>query len=240
MNDDIVTRRYTSGEYAEHNPDWDAGDSPWKAERVTALLDAHGISPASFTEIGCGAGGVLANLRTRYPQAEFTGYDIARGLPRLWEKHQETGIRFVLGDYFEQTDVSPDLMLVLDVIEHLGNPFDFLDRLHGRCRYAVFHFPLDLSVVSVLREKPLLHVRRKVGHLHFYTRGLVLALLEDCGFEVIESRYTGAAYSAPNRTASARLAGLLRRVSRALFGDTGVRLLGGETLMVLARPRTSL
>lgn len=237
MNNDIVTRRYTSGDYAETNPDWDVGDSPWKSERINALLNAHGLRPSSVTEIGCGAGGVLASLRPHFPSADFTGYDIAHGLQRLWDRHRESDIRFVLGDFFEQDVASADLVLVLDVIEHLGNPFDFLDQLRGRCHHAVFHFPLDLSVMSVLREKPLLHVRRKVGHLHFFTRGLVLALLDECGFEVIEARYTGAAYSAPNRGMFTRFAGLLRRLARTLMGDAGVRLLGGETLMVLARPR---
>jgi hypothetical protein len=237
MSDDIVTRRYTSGLYAEKNPDWDAGDSPWKAERAYELLDTHGLNPDSIAEIGCGAGGVLVNLRNRYPQAEFTGYDIAHGLLPLWEKHQGSGVRFILGDYFEKNAAPADLVLVLDVIEHLGNPFDFLDHLRSRCRHAVFHFPLDLSALSVMREKPLLHVRRKVGHLHFFTRGLALALLDECGFEVIEARYTGAAYTAPNRPLPARFASAFRRLTHTLLGDTGVRLLGGETLMVLARPK---
>ena len=238
MNNDIVTRRYTSGDYAAKNPDWDAGDSPWKAERIRALLNTYGLRPSSLIEIGCGAGGVLASLRPHFPSANFTGYDIAHGLQGLWERHCNSDIRFILGDFFEQDVAAPDLVLVLDVIEHLGNPFDFLDRLHRRCQYAVFHFPLDLSVISVLRERPLLHVRRKVGHLHFFTRGLVLALLEECEFEVIEARYTGAAYSAPNRGVLTRFAGLLRRLVHSLLGDAGVRILGGETLMVLARPKT--
>jgi SAM-dependent methyltransferase len=237
MNHDIVTRRYIDGDYAKKNPDWDSGDSPWKAMRIKELLDSHGLRPSSVTEIGCGAGGVLASLRPHYPQADFMGYDIAHGLEPLWEVHHGTKIRFVLGDFLQHEVESPDLVLLLDVVEHLGNPFDFLDRLRQRCRLVVFHFPLDLSVASVLRETPLLHVRRKVGHLHFYTRGLALALLEDCGFEVIEARYTGAAYSAPNRGVLTRFAGVLRRLAHSLMGDAGVRLLGGETLMVLARPR---
>jgi len=100
----------------------------------------------------------------------------------------------------------------------------------------VFHFALDPSALSVLREEPLLRVRSKVGHLHYYTRGLALALLAECGFEVIDWRYTGATFSVPHRTWKTRLAGVFRRLAYALSKDMGVRLLGGETLIVLARP----
>ena len=80
-------------------------------------------------------------------------------------------------------------------------------------------------------------MRRKVGHLHYYTRSLALALLEECGYEVREARYTGAAFNAPQRTWKTRAASLARRAVYALGKDLGVRLLGGETLLVLARPR---
>jgi len=235
VTDDIVSRRYTSGAYAEKNPDWDSGDSPWKALQVCAILQAHGIRPSSIAEVGCGAGGVLAELRRHYPAASLAGYDIAGGLPELWKKHRDSGISFILGSFVDQTECRPELVLVLDVIEHVGNPFEFLDRLRGCAQYAVFHFPLDLSAISVLREKPLLHVRSKVGHLHYFTRGLALAMLEECGFEVIEARYTGAGVSAPNLSLKTRVAGVFRRAARLVLGDAGVRLAGGETLIVLAR-----
>ncbi|MDI6746171.1 MAG: methyltransferase domain-containing protein [Rhodocyclaceae bacterium] len=237
MTEDIVTRRYTSGEYAERNPDWDTLDSPWKADRIVDLLVSHALRPASIVEIGCGSGGVLACLRRRFPDAEMAGFDIAPGAGQLWQAHAGANIRFVLGDYFAEVRLLPDLILVLDVLEHLGNPFDFLARLRGHCKHVIFHFPLDLSAASVIRESPLLHVRDKVGHLHYFTKGLALALLNECGFEVIEARYTGAALHAPQRSLKTRLAGLLRRLVYAVNRDVGARLLGGETLMVLARPR---
>jgi hypothetical protein len=114
------------------------------------------------------------------------------------------------------------------------DPFAFLGRLKGRAAHYVFHFPLDLSAISVLRESPLLYVHDKVGHLHYYTRGLALSVLHDCGYRVIDARYTGAAFTAPQRTVKARLAALPRRLAFALNRDWGARLLGGETLMVLA------
>lgn len=237
MTEDLVTRRYTSGEYAEQNPDWDSLDSPWKADCIADLLASHALRPASIVEIGCGSGGVLACLRQRFPEAEMVGFDIAPGLAQFWQSHAGENIRFVLGDYFAEERLSPDLILVLDVLEHLGNPFDFLARLRGHGKHVIFHFPLDLSAASVIRETPLLHVRDKVGHLHYFTKGLALALLNECGFDVIEARYTGAAFNAPRRSIKTRMAGWLRRFVYAIHRDVGARLLGGETLMVLARPR---
>jgi len=239
MNEDLVTRRYTSGEYAERNPDWDCGDSPWKAAHVAEMIERHSLSPSSITEIGCGAGGILLILKTIFPKTRMTGYDIAPQLSAFWDAKQASGIRFVLGDYFDQATDVPDLILLLDVIEHLGAPYDFLPRLRDRSRLVIFHIPLDLSSVSVLREAPLLYVRHKVGHLHYFTRSLALAMLDECGFEVVDARYTGASYNSPGRRLKTRIAAAFRKVAYTCFGDAAVRLLGGETLIVLARSKLS-
>lgn len=237
MIDDLVTRRYLGGDYAEKNPGWDSIDSPWKADHVVEMLTCHGICPASIAEVGCGAGGILAALRLRFPDAEIEGFDIAPELPALWTVHANTRIRFTLGDFFSLNQQPFDLLLVLDVLEHLGDPFSFLEQLRTHGKQVIFHIPLDLSAMTVLRESPLLYVREKVGHIHYFTKGLALALLEECGYEVIDARYTGAAFNAPGRSLRTRIAGWLRRFVYAMDRDVGARLLGGETLMVLARPR---
>lgn len=235
MTDDLTRLRYTSGAYYEHNPSWDLEDSPWKASRVQALMAAHSIRPGTLAEVGCGAGAVLAALRPVLPETELFGFDIAPAAASFWERHAPARIHFELGDFFEISQRCYDIVLVLDVLEHLANPFDFLVRLSRHAPYFVFHFPLDLSASSVLRESPLLHARVKVGHLHYFTKGLALALLEECGYVVVDWQYTGAAFSAPQRTWKIRLGGLARRLAYAMNKDFGVRLLGGETLMVLAK-----
>lgn len=236
---DIVGRRYLDGDYAEKNPHWDMEDSPWKAERVYSLLQQNGISPRRVAEVGCGAGGVLAELRRKLPEAELHGFDIAPAAARFWLQHKWANIEFTTGDFLGSGTAPFDLLLVLDVLEHLENPFEFLAQLRHRAERFVFHFPLDLSAVSVLRESPLLHVRDKVGHIHYFTKGLALALLAECGYEVLDWKYTGAAFTAPQRSWKTRLAGLVRRLAYAANKDVGVRLMGGETLMVLARARVA-
>ena len=237
LRQDPASRRYLGDEYLKRNPSWDQEDSPWKAERVLRLMRRHGLAGPRVVEVGCGAGGVLAELALALPEARFRGYDIAPDAARLWPPHGRIpNLELEVGDFLAREEAPYDLALILDVVEHVGDPFTFLDRMRPRAAHHILHFPLDLSAVGVLRGSPLMHVREKVGHLHFYTKDLALALLVDAGYEVVEWAYTGAAFSAPQRTWRTRLASLPRRLAYALSKDAGVRLLGGETLMVLARP----
>ena len=229
-----IDRRYISDDYHTKNPTWDSEDSPWKAGHVQRLLSRHAIPTHTIAEIGCGAGGVLASLRRALPDAELYGFDIAPALPQFWDAHRQHRITFQLGDFLSINRRRYDVVLLLDVVEHLANPFDFLAQVRAHGDHFVFHFPLDLSSVSVARERPLLDVRRKVGHLHFFTKGLVLSLLAECGYRVIDWRYTGAAFNAPQRTWKTRLASGVRRLAYAANQDLGVRVFGGETLIVLA------
>lgn len=234
---DGTTARYLGEDYGRANPSWDIEDSPWKVDQVVRMMRRHQIAPDSIAEIGCGAGAILAGLRSHFPDAELYGYDIAPGAAGFWGRYATARIDFSLGDFFQLSRRRYDVLLAFDVIEHLANPFDFLARLGGHASYHIFHIPLDLSAMSVLRETPLLRVRKKVGHLHYYTKGLALATLEESGYQVVDFCYTGAGFTAPQRGGLSMLASLPRRIVHAMAKDVGVRLFGGETLMVLARHR---
>lgn len=226
---------YESGDYLSQNPTWDEEDSEWKADQVLKVFKKNRLVPKSVVEVGCGAGGILASLRETLPQVEYSGFEIAPDAAKFWEKHAAKNIRFSVSDFLRAKTEHFDVLLLLDVIEHVPNPFEFLSALRGRADYYVLHIPLDLSAVSVLREEPLLKVRRKVGHIHYFTKGLALSLVEECGYQVIDWAYTGAAFSAPQSGWKARLASLPRRLAFGINRDAGVRLLGGDTLMVLAK-----
>jgi SAM-dependent methyltransferase len=234
---DPVLARYLGAGYAERNPSWDRDDSAWKAGLVRDALERAGLRPDSIVDVGCGAGGVLAALRPFFPEARLCGFDVAPGAARLWDAHAGTGIRLTLGDFLAETRERYDVVLLLDVLEHLANPFEFLVRLRPRAGHFVLHFPLDLSALSVLRETPLLYAREKVGHLHYYTKSLALVLLEECGYGIVDARFTGAAFTAPPRSWRSRLAGFVRRAAYAVRHDLAARLLGGETLIVVATSR---
>ena len=230
--------RYLTDAYALSNPTWDEEDSAWKAALVCEILRDAALYPKRIADVGCGAGGVLATLRSSFVEAHLAGFDIAPGAAKLWQQHASARVEYIQGDFLDvRNEQRYDLIMLLDVLEHLPDPIAFLTDVAPRADYFVFHFPLDLSVSTVLRETPLLYARRKVGHLHYYTKSLALALLEECGYETVIWRYTGAGLNAPRRRWKTRLAGIARRIASYINRDFGVRLLGGETLIVLARPR---
>jgi hypothetical protein len=224
---------YTGTEYADNNPTWDIEDTRWKASKITSIIQASDIEPSSICEIGCGSGGILAGLRESFPACKLSGYDIAPSAARFWPQWEGLDIRLETGNFLTEDHEHYDLLLLIDVLEHLADPHAFLNEIRGRSKYLVVHFPLDLSALSVVRESPLLYVRRKVGHIHYFTKNLALELLKECGYRCIDTRYTQAYSSAPQRGIAARMFSLLRALIFLVNKDAGVRLLGGETLMVL-------
>lgn len=228
---------YESGDYLAKNPTWDEEDSEWKAGQVLKLLERNQLTPRYIVEVGCGAGGILASLHDAMPTAEYSGFEIAPDASNFWDKYADKNIKFKVEDFLKKQTNYFDILLLLDVIEHVPNPFEFLSALHGRAEYFIFHIPLDLSAISVARESPLLEVRQKVGHIHYFTKGLALALIQESGFQVMDWFYTGASFSAPQVSWKAKLARLPRRLANAINRDWGVRLFGGDTLMVLAQSK---
>jgi SAM-dependent methyltransferase len=231
-----IEERYTNGSYLASNPRWDREDAPWKAERVYGLLSSFQIAPTSVCEVGCGAGDVLVHLRRCLPQADCYGYDISPQAAAFWEDHKglAAGIHFQLGDFHMLNQRHYDVLLMLDVFEHVRDPFTFLERTRPFASYFVFHIPLDLSASAILRGG-LMAVRSTAGHIHHYTKDTALATLQDCGYHIMAWRYTGASLNAPNRSLKTRLAAIPRRVLFGINKEFGVRAVGGETLLALAR-----
>jgi cyclopropane fatty-acyl-phospholipid synthase-like methyltransferase len=229
-------QKYLTDQYVIDNPTWDLEDSPWKANQVAGILAANSVSPESVCEVGCGAGYILSELRSTYPDAELFGFDIAPAASRFWAEHGSRRIEFAVGDFLTLNTRPYDVILVLDVIEHVRDPLAFLSAMRKWGRRFVLHIPLDLSAVTVMREKPILRVRRKMGHIHYFTKNLALSLLDEAGYRVTDWKYTGAAFTAPRSSWRTKLARSPRWLARRLNEDWAVRTLGGETLLLLAEP----
>jgi cyclopropane fatty-acyl-phospholipid synthase-like methyltransferase len=230
-----VESRYFDGTYLSDNPDWDRKDANWKGMKVKSMLDKHKIIPTSLCEVGCGSGDIIVYLKKHYLETKMIGFDISPHVCSFWQDHTDSGVTFLLGDFHEINRLKFDVLVMCDVFEHVRDPYTFLERSKVYGEYFVFHIPLDLSAFSVARQYPIMQVRKKVGHLHSYTKDLALATLHDCGYEILDWQYTGASFNSPSRTWKTRMASLVRKLLSFLGKDFSVRLMGGETLLVLAK-----
>ncbi|SQD97054.1 Methyltransferase type 12 [Parafrankia sp. Ea1.12] len=224
---------YRNGTYRARNPDWHDGDGAWKALQIGHLLRRNGIDPKSVCDVGCGTGRVLAELAVQFPAAErLVGtdtsdevLDTARGLsPRE--------IEFVNTEKLDQVEHF-DLVLMVDLFEHIEDYLGFLRSFRGRADRFVFHIPLDLSAQALLRVEPILHARRHVGHLHYFCRETALATLDDAGYRVLDERYTPGALELDRPGRRRAVARIPRKAAFRLSPHLTARVLGGFSLLVL-------
>lgn len=226
---------YTTEKYTELNPTYHVEDSPWKAAHVLRMLSAHHLAPKSVVEVGCGVGEILHQLQERLPaDTVFDGYEISPAAFRQCGPRANTRLRFHCEDLLATAPAAFELCLCMDVIEHVPDFMGFLTALRDRARYAIFHIPLDVSALSVLRGWPMLRSRASVGHIHYFYKDTALAALADTGYDVIDWFYTSGVVDRP-QTTNERILRLPRRALAHFNPDFTARLLGGYSLMVLVR-----
>ncbi len=225
---------YLDGEYLAKNPGWHIEESPWKAKQILRMLQRNHVAPRTVCDAGCGAGEVLKQLQESLDgECLFRGYDISPQALEMCRSRANERLEFKLADICREKNIYFDLLLVLDVIEHLEDYFTFLRDLRTKATYKIFHIPLDLCVQTVLRQNGILRRRDLYAHIHYFTKETALRTLEDTGYRVRHYFYTPRMIDLPIDRLQ-RILKVPRRIGLALHPDLAVRLLGGFSLLVLA------
>ena len=171
---------YTSSDYLKRNPTWHVEDSSWKAKQIFKMMKRNNIVPKTICEVGCGAGEILNQLQHNMnKECIFWGYEISPQAFKLCKERFNERLHFKLKDILQEKDVFFDLILLIDLIEHLEDYFSFLREIKPKSQYKIFHIPLDLSVQILLRNYPILKSRESVGHIHYFTKDVALQILKD-------------------------------------------------------------
>ena len=163
--------RYTTGEYlAQTGGQWHLQDSPSKAQQVVRMLDRNELKPDDVCEIGCGAGGILHCLEKVLPEdVPLVGYDISPQAHKLSLHFTSERLQFICDDAFAD-DRTFDLALVMDVVEHVEDCFGFLRQARDKGDYKIYHYPLEISCLTALRESRTVDVWKRLGHIRVRRR----------------------------------------------------------------------
>lgn len=224
---------HLNGDYFKKHPTWHVEYSAWKADNIFEFLQRKKLAPKTIGEVGCGAGEVLRQLQLKMPgDTQFWGWDVAPPAIELAKTRENDRLRFSVADFGTIDTPSLDLLLTLEVVDHVEDYLGFLRMLRSRAELKLFSFSLDISAQSALRSGAFLQRRNDHGHLHHFSKESAISALEYTGYEILDWCYP------PNMAGASTLATLakpVRTVMYAVAPELTVRAFGGYSLLVLTR-----
>jgi SAM-dependent methyltransferase len=221
---------YIDGSYdAKTGGTWHLEDAPYKASQVLRMLSRHPeVDLNSICDLGCGAGGVIAELsRTLPDRARFTGYEISPQAHLLSRRFENERCTFLHQNPFA-SDSRYGLALALDVVEHVEDCFGFMRQCARKGTWKMYHVPLDTSASMAVRGA---NCWDSVGHLHLFTLETALKSVAHCDQEIVDWFLTPTSLERPHRRAT-HVTNLIRRILPAKLAS---RLVGGYSVMILAK-----
>ncbi|HEY6724402.1 MAG TPA: methyltransferase domain-containing protein [Polyangiaceae bacterium] len=172
---DLVERQPT---HAPRHP-WETA----RAEAIRSLVARFALSTPAVLDVGCGDGYLLAELNTHFQLREAVAQDVHL-TPELAVELARPGIEFVQG--LEQLRGRRfDLVLLLDVLEHVRDPVALLTQLWREHLAAGGWVLITVPAFQLLfseHDRALKHEKR-------YARLEIAALAQQAGLRVHASGY---------------------------------------------------
>ena len=90
-------------------------------------------------------------------ECDFSGYDISPQAIARSKQNENERLHFAVAAIRKEADLHADLLLVMDVLEHIEDRYGFLRDLKLKAEYKIFQVSLTVSVQTVLRP-PKWHI----------------------------------------------------------------------------------
>ncbi len=196
---------YRSDAYITKNPTLDIQDSPWKVSKIIPLIDEfiHGFNDKiKILDVGGGAGLILKEasiqIESMYGiKVKKYALDLSPGMLKIQKTNNPDLIKSLNEDICSTslTDKEIDLILMIDVLEHITNPIIVLEEMKRISRFIIFKVPLEDNFCSRLlnfltRGKHRQRIMEKVGHIQLYNLSSLIKQIEKHTGLIINYNYT--------------------------------------------------
>jgi 2-polyprenyl-3-methyl-5-hydroxy-6-metoxy-1,4-benzoquinol methylase len=183
-----IEEAYTPKYFTEEHKNWFDHPDVDLFERIYQLAIAKG-NGQSVLDVGCGTGNLLQYLRRRNPRLQLTGIDVAPA-----EVHDR--IDLIRGDFLTWNFQKPfDVVVSLQVIEHIADPKVFVRRLSELCAGS------GVVVTNTINEHSVLYTAARLAksfglsqayqrlysrhHLNHFNTSSLARLMKDSGLDTV-------------------------------------------------------
>ncbi|OUM68632.1 hypothetical protein PIROE2DRAFT_3623 [Piromyces sp. E2] len=147
-----------------------------------------------FLDIGCGTGNTIEMLLKDFPNANYTGIDLAEKMIEVAKKKvQHDNVEFIVGDAenlpFE--DNKYDVIICKESVHHYPNPEAFFKECNRVLRPNGRLIIVDMKVNAAFRafwNKVLFPYLIKMGDCHVFNEDEIKKLYADYGFGDVSYR----------------------------------------------------
>lgn len=231
-----ITEMYSNNQYLQQHPTWDGEEAVLKAGWINEMIRKLRLPVTDVIEAGCGSGRILTELSKQYPDACFRGYDLSPQAINISKQYESSKVTFHEADLLQDANASAELLLLIDVLEHVPDYYGLLEGLRAKAKHFIFHIPLDLCCRSILKPELLMQQRQSSGHIHYFSKEMVLWMLHDTGYQVIDWWYTKPMSDLQSESGIKKKAKRsIRNISFNLSKDRAVKWWGGYSMLIAAR-----
>ncbi|WP_273277812.1 class I SAM-dependent methyltransferase [Methanothrix soehngenii] len=205
--DESIRDLYIKDEYIKKNPSLHEEDSEWKIHKIIPLVDMLikknyiNSYEINLLDVGGGAGLILkeiSNYIESFYKIRVNRYalDLSPGMLAVQGKNNPNAQ--LLNEDICRTSLRNkeiDIVLMIDVIEHIPNSAKALQELGRISRFAIFKVPLEDSLISNIwnflkQGKPRQNAIDTIGHINIYNSINLKRLIEKNGGSILNSYFT--------------------------------------------------
>lgn len=173
---ELLSHLYARGSHSVIGVGWDAEDRQHFTipERQVVRREAETV-PGAYFELGVGKGLLYRWFLER--QWSCAGVE-----PGAWGRFP--GVVSSLDELNSSTEF--DVLVALDVLEHVSDPIGVLRRLRAAARQGArlyCAFP-NIESLRARLQRSNWRMARPLGHVHYFSRGSVRTMMGKAGFEL--------------------------------------------------------
>jgi len=175
-----MTDIYNDDTYISNNPNLHREDSLFKFNQISKLLENFPLKKEKIKilDVGGGAGELGAEVAKYFVDKgvaiEFVALDLSSEMLAeqvKYNSHIDHTLNCSIQDCPEQ---SFDIVMMIDVIEHVPEKEMVANRLNEICEYVIYNIPVEINAMDFLRNLILLgrhyaYQTRTIGHVHFFS-----------------------------------------------------------------------